>query len=684
MESPVADALKAAAGVAIYQAADRTHIIHLLLGLLIYSQRSQALLQSRNGSCKSFEKWNQKLREPLLMLDECTPGQTPELQGLLTRFIAEGRAKGLLTESNLALHLMRDPDPRIDKFLKAFKTDRQDFIALFSESVTADQDPETPKRTAFGDFIENLNEKAKRGEIVHIQGRQDDMRWLVNTLCQHRRKSAILIGNPGVGKTALIEELALQILEGTVPDELKGKVIYSLDVGGMVAGTKLRGELEERMKNLVRFLRQDKTAILFVDEMHTIMSAGNARGSSLNPSNMLKPALSRGEIVCIGATTPDDVGPLEQDPAFKRRFQFRWLKALTDEETLVVLKAEAKRLEKHYGITYTIGGIKRILEAANDYYPHQFNPDRAITLADAVGSHTKNMQEQTVVNTKAVNASLRASNIKSTVQVVEAVTAKMKKVLGPTKHSAEIAYSVSGYMLHLHQPGILILDTNAEWVSREIANILAKEFHGEEPLVLDGEELAGNDALLQLKGAPSVLYKEPTLLDVLRYSPHRVVYVRCFEKSLPEFQQAFSRALLAGELAESNGRKLRLQHAYFVIQCESINRDIGFGPTAATSSKPRIASELLKRSITVCLPDPNPAWVEEYLMAKMLKMADRVKTKLKVAFSAEMPAYIRQQMFETSENEAMKLVEGAILRASQQQIKRLVITPETFENTDPV
>jgi hypothetical protein len=483
-----------------------------------------------------------------------------------------------------------------------------------------------------------------------------------------------------VGKTALIEELALQIEEGTVPEQLKGSTVYSLDVGAMVAGTKLRGQFEERMRNLTRFLKKHRNIILFIDEIHAIMGAGNTRGSSLNAANMLKPALSRGEITCIGATTPDDVGPLENDPAFKRRFQFRWLDALTNSETLEVLRAEAKRLEQHYGITYTIGGIKRILDAANDYYPHQFNPDKSLTLADAVGSYTKNRLGQSIVNTKAVSASLRAKDFKESAQVTTEVDEWLAKMFECKQTASDILLALSGYLLQLRLPGVLVLVSQQDWLLREITNYLSHHLHNQDPILLDGEELTEPDAITQLKGVPSVYLKEPTLLDGLRYSPHRLVYLRCFEKSLLAFQQAMSRAIVAGELVESNSRKLQLRHSFFVISCAASKQTCGFGGTAG---RPNLPPELLKKATVVNLPEPKPSWVEDYLIGKMQLMADRVKSKIKVDFSSNTPAYIRQKMQKAGEDEALRLVESTILKASQQQAKRLLISPKLFEDPIP-
>ena len=191
-------------------------------------------------------------------------------------------------------------------------------------------------------------------------------------------------------------------------------------------------------------------------------------------------------------------------------------------------------------------------------------------------------------------------------------------------------------------------------------------------------DLTEPDAVSQLKGVPSVYLKEPTLLDGLRYSPHRVVFIRSFDKSLLAFQQVLSRAIVAGELMESNSRKLQLRHSFFVISCASARQTCGFG---GAPSKPNLPPELLKKATVVSLPEPKPSWVEDYLTAKMQQIADRVKSKIKVSFSPDTPAYIRRKMHESGEDEALRLVESAILKASQQQIKRLMLSPELFEGT---
>jgi len=682
MEAAVSDALRAAAAVAVYKQKESTRVVHLLVGALIYTESSREFLKSQNVPDEYFDTWAQRVREPLLLLVDCTPEPSPALRSLLTRYLMEEKGRGRLTERNLMLHVLRDPDKRIGRYLRTLKVDRQEMINHFTrvQEEAAGSEAEAGKSPAFSDYLENLNDKARAGGIYHIQGREKDMQWLVNTLCQYRKKNAILIGPPGVGKTALLEELALQIVEGTVPDHLKGKVVYSLDVGGMVAGTKLRGQFEERMNNLVRFIKKSKNIILFIDEIHAIMSAGSARGSTLNASNMLKPALSRGEATCVGATTPDDVGPLESDPAFKRRFQFHWLDALTDSETLEVLKTEARRLEQHYGITYTIGGIKRILDAANDYYPHQFNPDKALTLADAVGSYTKNRLGQGVVNTKAVNASLRAEDFKESSQVTQEVGRWLQGMMDNRRAASDILLALSGHLLHLRLPNVLVLVSEREWLVREIVNKLSHELYNQDPILLNGEELTGPDALAHLRGSSSVYWKEPTLLDSLRYTPHRVVHLKSFEKSSLGFQQAMSRALVAGELLEANSRRLQLRHSFFIISSVAA-RTCGFTETAR---KPDLSAELLRKATVVTLAEPKPSWVEDYLLSKMQAMTDRVKSTIKVAFSSDTPAYVRGRMEEEGEEEALRLVESAILKASQQQLKRLVISPELLKEAKPL
>ena len=676
METGVGDAMRAAAAVAVAQEASMTEPIHLVVGLFVYADSCIGYLTDKGVARTNFESWHKKLREPMLTLEECTPEPSPDLKNLLVRFVSEGRVHGLLTEKNLVLHVLQSNDPKIAKYLKALKLDRKDFICrLLQQPETVEEDEEGGAKTPFGSFLDNLNDKAKNGQIHHIQGRQGDLQWLLNTLCQYRKKNAILIGAPGVGKTALIEELALLIHEGKVPDQLKGKTVMSLDVGSMVAGTKLRGQFEERMQNMLKHLKSKKDIILFVDEIHTIIGAGGARGNSLNAANMLKPALSRGEICCIGATTPDDVAPIEKDPAFKRRFQFRWLEALTDAETLTVLKAEAEPLGAHYGVTYTLGGLKRILEAANDYYPHQFNPDKSLTLADSVGSFTKHNLHQSVVNTKAVNASLRARQLKEHHCIVSEIETKIQLMFDQPALTEQFSLAVTGYLMQLSQPGVLVLTSQNDWVIREVTNFLAQELHNQAPLTLEGSALTEPDAVTQLKGLPAGYNKEPMLLDELHFAPHRLVYARHLDQSFHGFQSTLLKALSTGDLLENSGRKLPLRHTFFVISSQDTKKSIGY---TKDQEAPKL-KDLPAKATIIHLPAPRDAWVEKYLFTRMVQISDRVKAKIKVAYNAAMPKHVRLLMEKHGEVEALLAVEKQILKASQQQVKRLILTPEVMQ-----
>lgn len=681
MEAGVGDSINAAAAAAAYQAAIHTDLIHLAIGLFTYSESCRTFLDSNGVPKIAFEKWHSKIKENMLTLEECTPEPSPEFKDFLIQYIQHDQPAGLLTEKSLILQLLQSPNVKVQKYLKALKINQAEFVKFLSteEQVEAEGDGTASSKAPFSDFVEDLNIKAKSGEITHIQGRQQDLQWLINTLCQFRKKNAILIGNPGVGKTALIEELALQIVEGTVPSHLKDKVIYSLDVGAMVAGTKLRGQFEERMNNLVKFLRQKKNIILFIDEIHTIMGAGNARGSNLNAANMLKPALSRGEISCIGATTPDDVQPLEKDPAFKRRFKFKWLDQLTDEETLTVLKAESQRLGAHYNITYTLGSLKRILEAANDYYPHQFNPDKALTLADSVGSYTKFELHQGVVNTKNVNLSLKAKNLKEYHCIINDIEKQANLMFGASSSTRNLCMAIQSYLMQLQQPAVLLLHSDEAWVTSELTKFIAKQVHDMPPLWIEGNNLQGGESITQLKGVPAGYPKEPTLLEELHYSPHRTVCFNNLDQADPGFQLHMLRALETGELVENSGKKLSLKHTLFIVTLAQPKRG-GYLAEAPTKCQP--PKGMPTHTTEIQVPKPRPAWVESYLFAKLCQLSDRVRTKIKVAYNADMPKFIRQEMEKHGERYALKLVEAQILHASQQQQKRLVITPELIKTSE--
>ncbi|HET7616455.1 MAG TPA: ATP-dependent Clp protease ATP-binding subunit, partial [Bacillales bacterium] len=236
------------------------------------------------------------------------------------------------------------------------------------------------------DLGRNLTQAAKAGTIDPVIGREKEVNRVIETLNRRNKNNPVLIGEPGVGKTAIAEGLALKIVEGTVPSKLKNKQIYLLDVSSLVANTGIRGQFEERMKQLISELENRKDVVLFVDEIHLLVGAGQAEGGSMDAGNILKPALARGEIQVIGATTLKEYRKIEKDAALERRFQPVMVNEPTVEEAVKILKGLQKRYEDYHEIGYTDEAIRACVTLSDRYIQDRFLPDKAIDLMDEAGS----------------------------------------------------------------------------------------------------------------------------------------------------------------------------------------------------------------------------------------------------------------------------------------------------------
>ncbi|PCI21477.1 MAG: ATP-dependent Clp protease ATP-binding subunit ClpA [Piscirickettsiaceae bacterium] len=243
-------------------------------------------------------------------------------------------------------------------------------------------------------FTVNLNEQAKLGKIDPLIGREKELERTIQTLCRRRKNNPLLVGEAGVGKTAIAEGLALKIVEGNVPDVLEGTIIYSLDMGSLVAGTKYRGDFEKRLKGLVNQLKKEDNSILFIDEIHTIIGAGSASGSVMDASNMIKPALASGDLRCIGSTTYKEYrGVFEKDHALARRFQKIDINEPSVEDTIKILKGLKSRYEEHHNIEYSADSIETAAKLSDRYIGDRFLPDKAIDVIDEAGAKQRLLPE---------------------------------------------------------------------------------------------------------------------------------------------------------------------------------------------------------------------------------------------------------------------------------------------------
>jgi ATP-dependent Clp protease ATP-binding subunit ClpC len=263
---------------------------------------------------------------------------------------------------------------------------REDIVQLLNEKANVGKTKETP---LLSEFSRDLTEAAARGALDPLVGRDEELARIVQVLCRRTRNNPVLIGEPGVGKTALVEGLANKIVQGDVPVYLAEKRILALDISLIVAGTKYRGQFEERLKTIMRELTESHNIIIFIDELHTLVGAGSAEGS-LDAANILKPALSRGEIQCIGATTPAEYRKyIEKDRSLERRFQAVKVASPTEEETIQILRGIKDRYEKFHHVRYRDEALEAAVYQSSRYITDRFLPDKAIDLLDEAGSRVK-------------------------------------------------------------------------------------------------------------------------------------------------------------------------------------------------------------------------------------------------------------------------------------------------------
>lgn len=373
---------------------------HILLGLIREGEGIAAQVLKNKGI--SLEVVRQQVEAAIgngQQKVEQVMGYTPRTKTVLELSVEEARSLGhnYIGTEHLLLALIREGEGVAAQILLVmglnFDSASKEILALLSDEGPKTKSgtvaPKEGKTPALNQFGRDLNEMAKEGKMDPIIGREKEIERVIQILSRRTKNNPVLIGDPGVGKTAIAEGLAQKIVEGNIPEILRGKRVVTLDISSMVAGSKYRGEFEERLKNVMNEIRESKNIILFIDEMHTIIGAGAAEGA-IDASNILKPALARGEIQAIGATTLDEYRKhVEKDAALERRFQPVMVGEPTKEEALLILAGLRDKYEAHHKVKIADEAIKAAVELSDRYIADRFLPDKAIDLVDEAASKVR-------------------------------------------------------------------------------------------------------------------------------------------------------------------------------------------------------------------------------------------------------------------------------------------------------
>ena len=478
-------------------------------------------------------------------------------------------------------------------------------------------------------FTVELVEKAANGEIDPIVGRAAEIERTIQVLCRRKKNNPLYVGEPGVGKTALAEGLALKISEGNVPEVLQGARVFALDMGAVLAGTRYRGDFEQRFKAIINDLKKEPNAILFIDEIHTIVGAGSVSGGSMDASNILKPALAGGELRCIGSTTfAEYKAAFDRDRALARRFQKIDIGEPTVDETYHILKGLKKFYENHHGVRYSDESLRVASELAGKYINDRFLPDKAIDVIDEVGA-----------SVKLLPASKRPKKV--TVQMVENTIARMAKippktVVGDEKARLktlreDIKQAIFGQdeaidkivdaiqisragLGHQTKPvGSFLFSgptgVGKTEVSKQLAETLGVEF-----IRFDMSEYAEPHTVSRLIGAPPgyVGFDQGGLLtEAIMKTPHAVLVLDEIEKAHPNLFNLLLQVMDSATLTDNNGKKADFRNVILIMTTNAGARELSSGGVGFRNSSDTKgnAKGVIERTFTPEFRNRLDAWV---------------------------------------------------------------------------
>jgi ATP-dependent Clp protease ATP-binding subunit ClpA len=497
-----------------------------------------------------------------------------------------------VTGANVLVAIFGEKDSHALHFLTQQGLTRLDVVNFISHGIartpqeaspsgrgeTAGEQQEAEEKTAspLESFTNNLNNLALSGKIDPLIGREQELERVIQTLCRRRKNNPLLVGEAGVGKTAIAEGLARRVVERNVPDILDGATVYALDMGALLAGTKYRGDFEQRLKAVIKQLSGNPKAILFIDEIHTVIGAGAASGGTLDASNLLKPALSAGQLRCIGATTYGEFrGIFEKDHALSRRFQKIDVKEPSVEETVLILKGLKSRFESHHGVKYTQGALSTAAELSARYINDRHLPDKAIDVIDEAGAaqriQPKSKQKKVITPREIEDIVAKIARVPAKTvanderNALRNLDRDLKAVVfGQDRAIEAMATAIKMTRSGLGNPqkpiGSFLFSGPTGVGKTEVARQLAYTL-GVELIRFDMSEYMERHAVSRLIGAPPgyVGFEQGGLLtEAITKNPYAVLLLDEIEKAHPDIFNVLLQVMDHGTLTDNNGRKRRL------------------------------------------------------------------------------------------------------------------------------
>jgi len=529
--------------------------------------------------------------------DEIDTQPTLGFQRVIQRAILHVQSSGKkeVTGANVLVAVFGEKDSHAVFFLQRQNITRLDVVNFISHGITktpqtrgkeepAETEVETQEKGgALESFTQNLNQLALTGKIDPLIGRDRELERVIQTLCRRRKNNPLLVGEAGVGKTAIAEGLARHIVEGRVPEILATSTVYCLDMGALLAGTKYRGDFEQRLKGVLKQLADNPNAVLFIDEIHTLIGAGAASGGTMDASNLLKPALSTGALKCIGATTYSEFrGVFEKDHALSRRFQKIDVNEPTVEETVSILRGLKSRFEEHHGVKYSTAAISSAAELAAKYINDRHLPDKAIDVIDEAGAAQrilpKSKQKRTIGKLEIEDIVAKIARIppqhvsaddRSALKNLDRDLKNM--VFGQEAAIDALARAIKMSRSGLGDPqkpiGCFLFSGPTGVGKTEVARQLAYGM-GIELIRFDMSEYMERHAVSRLIGAPPgyVGFDQGGLLtEAVTKKPHAVLLLDEIEKAHPEVFNILLQVMDHGTLTDNNGRKADFRNVVIVM-----------------------------------------------------------------------------------------------------------------------